>query len=332
MARMVCVNGVCVPVTEEVQTVLDPHELAGDLGHLDALKVSLVSFKKHDRMSWLIKALDLPGCLWWRSNHDKSSLLAEILTLLRGARPSKGRMPKMPTALAPLKIRGRVLWFQNNPRCVVLGLVDPDNYEEAPAQDTGVADLAWFLQEFMKDFQHAEPGDQQPAEETELPDPQDEPAEPDDSESEQLVEVPEEHGTAAEPGPEAQKRTGGPPRKSTPKWAQTEVELTLKELGALTECKSVVWSAARRSFHVVRLSDNSKKEFILKGLKRTWDEAQERNTDAKIQDAFGKAMSLAMSFLREELAAPLADAPAPLADAPAAPDAHPVADAHEGGL
>ena len=107
------------------------------------------------------------------------------------------------------------------------------------------------------------------------------------------------------------------------------MDQTLKELGAHTDCKSVAWSAARRSFHVVRLSDNSKKEFVVKGLKRTWAEAQERNADAKIQDAFDKATSSAMSFLREELAAPDA---APLADAPAAPDAAPLAAAYEEGL
>ena len=98
------------------------------------------------------------------------------------------------------------------------------------------------------------------------------------------------------------------------------MEQTLKEMGAHTACKSVVWSAARRSFKVMRRSDQAKKEFVVKGLKRKWEEARDRDADAKIQDAFYKAMAEATSWLREEL------------DAPASPDAPPVADAHEGDL
>ena len=304
VARMICVNGVRVPVVKEVQSVLDPDGLAGDLGDLDVLKLSLVRFKVHDSMSWLIKALDLPGCKWWSDNHDKSGLLAEVLTLIRGAKWRKGRMPKMPTALVPLKIRGRVLWFQNNPRCVVLALVDPDNYDEAPAEDSAVTDLAWFLQEFMKDFQHDEPGDSG------------DPGNQQPDESLQLVEVPEEPDQAAEPELEAQGRIGGLPRSNTPSWAQTQVEQALKDLGAHTDCKSAVWCAARRSFQVVRHSDHAKKEFVVKGLKRKWEQAQDRNIDAKIQEAFDRVMSSATSFLREEIAAPdAAPLAAPVADA-----------------
>ena len=131
VARMVCVNNVCVPVEVDIQSILDPHDLAGeDLGHLDVLKVSLVHFKAHDNMVWLLKALSLPHSKWWRSNHAKIPLCEEVLSQLRKVRPKNSRLPMQPTALVPLRIRDRVLWFQNNPRCVVLALVDPDNYIE----------------------------------------------------------------------------------------------------------------------------------------------------------------------------------------------------------
>ena len=109
---------------------------------------------------------------------------------------------------------------------------------------------------------------------------------------------------------------GGLPRSNTPSWAQAQVEQALKDLGAHTDCKSAVWSAAIRSFQVVRHSDHAKKEFVVKGLKRKWEEAQDRNADAKIQDAFDKVMLSAMSLLREEIAAPdAAPLAAPVADA-----------------
>ena len=219
-----------------------------------------------------------------------------------------------PTALVPLRIRDRVLWFQNNPRCVVLALVDPDNYvkQEAPEQedpavedeqkDPAIEDLQWFLQEFKKDIQSLLDG--APAGE------QSEPEEPveEAEEPEQLVEVPEEPAEAAEP--QAKKR-GGLPRTDTPKDIEALVQETLKDLRARDECLSAGWSAARNSFRAARRSDKAKKEFFVKDLKRKRQDSEITTGADPVQTLFAKAKASAIVFLAE---APADTAAVPLAD------------------
>ena len=106
--------------------------------------MSLVSFKASGSKGWLEQGLRLPST-WWLSNHASLPILQEILELIRKQKPRTGgqsRLPRNQKSLIAFKVRGKVLWFQNDSRCVILGVLDGDE---------GLAAFRWFLEELSKD-------------------------------------------------------------------------------------------------------------------------------------------------------------------------------------
>jgi len=123
---------------------LDPYNLADEPD--EPLPVSLVSFKATWNLNWLHSGLALPA-RWWVKNHFHIPLLQEILGLIKDKKPKQGGhllMPRNHKNLVPLQVRGKVLWFENNSRCVVLALKQGKEMEH----------LQWFMEEVNKDIEN----------------------------------------------------------------------------------------------------------------------------------------------------------------------------------
>ena len=133
-----------VPVEEKTLSWMDPYQEAQGEEE-ESLKVLLVPFKASGNMDWLEKGLGFLA-RWWMKNHHRVPLICEVLELLKKQRPSQGAqrlLPKQASSILPLRIRGKVLWFQNQLRYVVLAL---KTGEEA-------ASLQHFLDELLKDVE-----------------------------------------------------------------------------------------------------------------------------------------------------------------------------------
>lgn len=145
--RRLCLNDCAVPAEEQGLSFLDPYNQSNETD--ENLSVSLVNFKASGDMKWLQKGLKLSS-RWWVLNHHRIPVLKEILNLIRTSKPKKGgagRLPKYHKSLLPLQVRGKVLWFQNDSRCVTLAV---KKGQEA------LDDVQWFLQELSKDIEHLE--------------------------------------------------------------------------------------------------------------------------------------------------------------------------------
>ena len=142
VARRLCLGDHAVPVERASLPFIDPYNLTTMSGEFIA--TSLVTFKATGTKVWLEQGLHLPS-KWWLKNHASLPILREILELIRCQKHTTGgksRMPRNQQSLIALKVRGKVLWFQNDSRCVILGVLDGDE---------GLAAFRWFLEELSKD-------------------------------------------------------------------------------------------------------------------------------------------------------------------------------------
>ena len=117
-----CLNGSSVPVETQTLAFVDPYSLAEEPDEL--LPVSLVRFSATADLNWLQQGLVLPT-RWWRQNHHRVPLIQEILQLIQDKKPTRGSqvlLPRNHKKLLPLPVRGRIRWFENNSRCVILAL------------------------------------------------------------------------------------------------------------------------------------------------------------------------------------------------------------------
>ena len=138
VAQRLCLGTHAVPVERASLPSIDPYNLATTADEF--IVVSLVSFKASGSKGWLEQGLHLPS-KWWLRNHASLPILQEILELIRCQKPKTGgqsRLPRNQKSLIALKVRGKVLWFQNDPRCVILAVRDakpgPDNFSIWPRQ------------------------------------------------------------------------------------------------------------------------------------------------------------------------------------------------------
>ena len=138
-----CLNHFAVPLEEQTLGFVDPYNLAAEAE--EEFLVSLVTFKASAKMHWLESSLDLPA-RWWSHKGTTLPLLQEIVNLIKDKRAKKGSdvlMPRNHKSLLPLEVRGKVLWFENNARCVVLAL----------RQGKEVEQLLWFVEELNSDIE-----------------------------------------------------------------------------------------------------------------------------------------------------------------------------------
>ena len=142
VALRLCLGEHAVPVERASLPFIDPYKLTTMSDEF--IVASLVSFKATGTKVWLEQGLHLPS-KWWLQNHANLPILQEILELIRKQKPRTGgqsRLPRNQKSLIALKVRGKVLWFQNDSRCVILGVLDGDE---------GLAAFRWFLEELSKD-------------------------------------------------------------------------------------------------------------------------------------------------------------------------------------
>ena len=100
----------------------------------------------HGDLNWLHQGLALPR-KWWQQNHFCVPLTQEILGLIKDKKPKQGSqalMPRNHKSLLPLQVRGKILWCENNSRCVILAL----------KQGREVERLQWFMHELSKDIEN----------------------------------------------------------------------------------------------------------------------------------------------------------------------------------
>ena len=151
VARSLCLGEHAVPMERVSLPWVDPYNCATMTEEF--VVVSLVKFKASGSKRWLEQGLHLPS-KWWLRNHATLPILQEILELIRSQKPKTGgqsRLPRNHQSMIALKVRGRILLFQNDSRCVILGVLDGDE---------GLADFRWFLEELSKDSKDAGgPGD-----------------------------------------------------------------------------------------------------------------------------------------------------------------------------
>ena len=155
VARRLCVNDCAVPTEDTELSFVDPYGLASEPD--EALAVSLVDLKATANITWLQQAFKLPA-RWWVRNHHRVPLVLEIQKLIRDQKATKGgqaRLPRNHKSLLPLQVRGKILWFMNDSRSVVLAV-----------RNERLDDFHWFLQELVKDVQEhvlGQDDDQEPA-------------------------------------------------------------------------------------------------------------------------------------------------------------------------
>ena len=126
-------------------TLLDPYEVdtSGAAAEETKQDVALVDLRASGKHTWLHKPMELPK-RWFKRNHGRIPLLREILQAIRGPKRRDMRAARCREYLVALKVReGRVLWFKNDSRMVLLAV------KQEPA---GVEDLTWFLQELQNDI------------------------------------------------------------------------------------------------------------------------------------------------------------------------------------
>jgi len=137
-----CLNGSAVPVETQTLAFVDPYCLAEEPDEL--LPVSLVRFSATGDLNWLHQGLVLPR-RWWLQNHFRVPLIQEILGLIEDKKPKRGSqvlLPRNHKNLLRLPVRGKILWFENNSRCVIVAL----------KQGREVEHLQWFMDELHKDI------------------------------------------------------------------------------------------------------------------------------------------------------------------------------------
>ena len=279
MARKFCVNDHVVPVKSESLTWVDPYgkcdEALESLVVLDASLVNFGSSAGYPGGQWLWKTLAIPDSKWWKYNHGRIPLLREIQHLIQAAKNQSGqkRGPGNSDALVPLLVRGRVLWFLNSLRCVVLALVHlpkevkgkqngkgeaDDQAEDLADADLEAADLQWFLRQLSSDIQSLSPV----APDVAPPDP----------------------GTLGEHESDS---------------FDAKMDEALLALSEHPECVSAKYWSSRSSIAVSRICDHSKKEFRLKSLKRTRAMAEAQDNETSLVNLIDAAKLRAFQFLEE---------------------------------
>ena len=142
--RTLCLNGSVVPVEALDLPFVDPYDIASEEPDEDR-HVSLVHFNARSPSYWLCQNLDMPASPWWKQHRCNVPLFKEILNLIKAKKTTLGsafRLPRNPKSLVPLKIREKVLWFENSSKSVTLALTAGDEDVE----------LQWFLDELQKDI------------------------------------------------------------------------------------------------------------------------------------------------------------------------------------
>jgi hypothetical protein len=137
-----CLNSYAVPLVETTLDFVDPYNLANEGD--EELHVSLVNFNATGDKAWLNSALE-KDARWWLRNAHEVPLLREVLLLISNKKVKKGGellMPRKHKSLVPLQLRGKVLYFQNNSRCVTLALKQGHEVEQ----------FKWFMNELKKDI------------------------------------------------------------------------------------------------------------------------------------------------------------------------------------
>ena len=180
--------------------------------------MTLVDLEASKTSRWLEVPLGLPN-YWWRVHCGEVPLRREILQLIKAKKHQKGRqvlMPRHSKSLLPLKIRGKILWFVNNSRCVKLAL--RQNHEED--------ELLWFLQELKNDIVALR--DPAAHESSDAPD--------------DLVDITDsEEDTDSDPDAFDWKE-----------WTMDLVRETKNKLKGHAQCASVVFLKSRQSFRICR--------------------------------------------------------------------------------
>ena len=139
-----CLESSVIPLQKQTLAFVDPYKLAEEAD--EVLAVSLVRLSATGELSWLHQGLGLPR-RWWLQNHFRVPLIQEILGLVKDKKPQQGcqvLMPRKHKNLLPLQVRGKILWFENNSRCVSLAL----------QQGREVEHLQWFMNELQKDIRN----------------------------------------------------------------------------------------------------------------------------------------------------------------------------------
>ena len=129
--------------------LLDPYKVDTS-GASDSDKkqdVALVDLRASGNHAWLQKPMEIPY-KWFLRNHGRIPLLKEILQAIREPKSKDARAPRCRDSLVALKLRdeegeGRVLWFKNESRFVLLAV-------KATAE--GLEDFTWFLKELQSDI------------------------------------------------------------------------------------------------------------------------------------------------------------------------------------
>ena len=138
-----CLDDSAIPLEKKTLAFVDPYSLAEELDEL-LLPVSLVRLSATGDLNWLHQGLVLPR-RWWLQNHFRVPLMQEILGLIKNKKAKQGNnalMPRNHKNLLPLQVRGKILWFENNSRSVILAL----------QQGREVEHLQWFMNELHKDI------------------------------------------------------------------------------------------------------------------------------------------------------------------------------------
>ena len=308
--RKLCVNNCVVPARQDCLAIMDPYDLNNSGKEcVDATLVKFAAAGPDSLRSWLQKILHLPSHTWWKINCSRVPLLLEVLELIRCKRSKKHHDLKQPNTVLPVKVRGRVLWFQNTIRCVTLALLEDEEkkkgqdkdqaqnlgHEECHEQEQGqsleakedkaITDLQWFLKELRKDTElllEAAPGPEMPVAEDLVP------------------------------------QTQAQPRTSTPRDCLGIADQCLERLRAHPQCKSAGYFHSRRCLWVTRSGGlvQDRKEFRVIGLKRKRAASAYQDTAEPVQTAFEHAVSLALRFLGPQAPDALGDGDAqPLCNA-----------------
>jgi hypothetical protein len=269
LKHRMCLNDMAVPFVARTLCLHDLHSLAG--GDIDNQEFLLLSLKATADVRWLEAAFNLSG-RWWVNHHGSSTvpLLLEIRKAIEIKKVTTGygcRLPRLPNSIVAIRIRGKVIFVQNQTKDLTLAFKSGEEIEG----------LKWFVAELGTDLGNRHEWEAPPRKRN---------------------RTEEQDGDA-----NLDDMTKDPPASSKQQrhyLGHHEHELVQKSVDTLMEhpgCLQARFLPSRASFRVTK-KDRSSKEFIVSGLNKHRKKAEIGDDDlALMRPMFEKTVAGALAFL-----------------------------------
>lgn len=274
-----CFGDYPVPLDPVLAEFEDIHDLApGESASEQTF--FLLNLHATAKAQWLEKALGMPW-RWWSKHHRHVPLLTDIKESIEQGKKRKGgasRLPKQPSLVVAIEVRGKVLFAKNSPQGPTLALKSGQEEEV----------LSWLVAELLKDVREvlekesastSTPGSSSASASTALV-----PSELLPADSQEFEEEEDED--------EQQNKL------------DFLVQDVIKDLQDVDQCLKAHWFPSKRSIKVVRKPDKAVRFFRVVNLAKKQRVASDRADDAawgEVQTLFDKTLQQAIDWVAGSL-------------------------------